>query len=113
MRRFLVARRANPDPHTQDTRWTVPSGTLENSNKKSVNAQAQDFIKSLLASNGVPALSQHRYGLSEITYVQNERDMQGVQPPPSADRVAIHGSCSLLRESQYVAFTSELIMFAL
>ncbi|KAG6366100.1 hypothetical protein INS49_000276 [Diaporthe citri] len=88
---FLVARRpADLVPHSKDTRWTVPSGMLGNSNKNSANTQAQDFIKSLLANNGVPALSKHRYGLSDIAYVRSEIDSQGVQPPPEPNRVAVH-----------------------
>lgn len=92
MRRFLVAKRADPDPHSKDTRWTIPSSPLGNANNILANSQAQDFIKSLLASNGIPALSKNRYGLSDIAYVQSERDLQKVQPPPIPNRVAVHGS---------------------
>lgn len=90
----MARRRAGPDPHPNDTRWTIPFHISEGFSEDLANSRAQNFIRSLLARNRVPALSGHGYGLSNIAYVQEEVDSQGVHPPPNPNKVAIHGSCS-------------------
>lgn len=87
------------DPHPGDGRWIVPLrfGLAQGPNDDSVKRVAQDFIKSLLESNMIPALSGHRYEISDIEYVQGEVVSQGVHPHPTPNQVAIHGSCSLYR----------------
>lgn len=88
------------DSHDGDSRWIVPLqfGLAQGPNDDSANREAQDSVKRLLASNRIPALSGHRYGISNIEYVQGEVISQGVHPRPIPDHVAIHGSCSLYRD---------------
>lgn len=84
--------RGDQDPHPGDGRWTAPFGTWENSTEDSVCEQAQDFITNLLVENGIPALSEHRALSSDIEYVREQADSQGVQPRPRPGKVATHGS---------------------
>ncbi|ROV99446.1 hypothetical protein VMCG_06321 [Cytospora schulzeri] len=78
---FLVARlKYTFDPHPQDTRWTVPVHRRSRPFRDIGLFQAQDYIASLLASNGIPALSEHRYNDSPVEYIKNRAIAYGLTP---------------------------------
>lgn len=110
MRRFLVARSLGwDDPHPGDSRWIVPFSMAHDPSHDPGNAEAQESIRVLLKRHKIPVLSSRRYlknGLGDMEYVRDEAQSQGIDLPPESNRVAIHGSCSLL-EYKHVTFTSK------
>lgn len=105
----MARRRDWPDPHPEDGRWIVPFGGAQDPSDDPGNAEAQEFITDLLKRHDIPVLSSLRYlenGFGDMDYVRDEAQSQGVDLPPESNRVAIHGSFSLL-EYKHVTFTSK------